>query len=226
MAIRIVLIVAWLLVGLLVTPALTRLPEYLFDAASGGLQAWCWFDIFGKGGAGYRSRRVARGFACGGGCAQGERPLPFRPVPAGTGARTANPILQKGGGGAVAEENDHKPQKFTQAWLEEIIQEAMRKGEFDNLPGKGKPLDLEKDEPDPYAAGEGSWIVNRILRENKVAPLWIELEKAIREDREWLATHPKDHPERQERIRELNEKIMLYNLNKPRGILDKLRYRD
>lgn len=225
MAIRIVLIVAWLLVGLLVTPALTRLPGYLFDAASGGLQAWCWFDIFGKGGAGYRSRRVARGFACGGGCARGGRPLPFRPF---LQARAPGRRILSCGRGrrAVAEENDHKPQKFTQAWLEEIIQEAIRKGEFDNLPGKGKPLDLEKDEPDPYAAGEGSWIVNRILRENKVAPLWIELEKAIREDREWLATHPKDHPERQERIRELNEKIMLYNLNKPRGILDKLRYRD
>lgn len=115
--------------------------------------------------------------------------------------------------------------KFTVHWMEEIIQEAMREGKFDDLPGKGKPLDLEKDEPDPYAR-EGSWLVNKILRENKVAPLWIELEKAIREDREWLATHPKDHPERQSRIQELNEKIMLYNLNKPRSIVDKLRYRD
>src|SRR5690606_20576453 len=41
------------------------------------------------------------------------------------------------------------PQKFTVGWMEEIIQEAMRRGEFDNLPGKGKPLDLRKDEPDP-----------------------------------------------------------------------------
>jgi len=142
------------------------------------------------------------------------------------GAPAANDILVKGGGGELAEESSGKPQKFTAAWIDEIIQDAMRKGEFDNLPGKGKPLDLNKDEPDPYAAGEGSWLVNKILRENKVAPLWIELEKSIREDREWLASHPKDHPERQERIRELNEKIMLYNLNKPRGILDKLRYRE
>jgi len=118
------------------------------------------------------------------------------------------------------------PQKFTVGWMEEIIQEAMRRGDFDNLPGKGKPLDLDRDEPDPYAGKEGSWLVNRILRENKVAPLWIELEKSIREDQEWLATHPKDHPERQARIRELNEKIQLFNLNKPRGILDKLRYRE
>ncbi|MFO7274213.1 MAG: DUF1992 domain-containing protein [Symbiobacteriaceae bacterium] len=117
------------------------------------------------------------------------------------------------------------PQKFTVGWMEEIIQEAMRRGEFDNLPGKGKPLDLRKDEPDPYAR-EGSWLVNRILRENKAAPLWIELEKSIREDKEWLRTHPKDHPERQARIQELNEKIMLYNLNKPRGIVDMVRYRE
>ena len=130
---------------------------------------------------------------------------------------------EKPGGGD--REKTPAPQKFTVGWMEEIIQEAMRRGEFANLPGKGKPLDLTKDEPDPYAK-EGSWLVNRILRENKVAPLWIELEKSIREDREWLATHPKDHPERQVRIQELNEKIMLYNLNKPRGIVDKLRYRE
>jgi len=126
----------------------------------------------------------------------------------------------------MADEKPQDPHKFSVGWMEEIIQEAMRKGGFDDLPGKGKPLDLDKDEPDPYAANEGSWLVNKVLRENKVAPLWIELEKSIREDREWLATHAKDHPERPSRIEELNEKIMLYNLNKPRGIVDKLRYRD
>lgn len=115
--------------------------------------------------------------------------------------------------------------KFSVGWMEEIIQEAMRRGEFNDLPGKGQPLDLEKDEPDPYAS-DGSWMVNRILRNNKAAPLWIELEKSIREDREWLATHPKDHPERQSRLEELNEKILLFNLNKPRGITDKPRVRE
>lgn len=114
---------------------------------------------------------------------------------------------------------------FSVHWMEEIIQEAMRKGKFDDLPGKGKPLDLERDEPDPYAS-EGSWLVNKILRENKAAPLWVELEKEIRADREWLATHPKDHPERPSRLVELNEKILLFNLNKPRGVLDKPRYRE
>lgn len=125
----------------------------------------------------------------------------------------------------MTDEKPSTPGKFTIHWMEEIIQRAMERGEFDDLPGKGKPLDLEQDKPDPYAK-EGSWIVNRILRQNKAAPLWIELEKAIREDREWLASHPKDHPERQDRIQELNQKVILYNLNKPRGLIDKLRYRD
>ena len=125
----------------------------------------------------------------------------------------------------MSDEKSYDPPKFSQRWLDQLIEDAMRRGEFDDLPGKGKPLDLERDEPAPYAKG-GSWIVNRILRQNKVAPLWIELEKSIREDREWLATHPKDHPERQSRIKELNEKIMLYNLNKPRGLIDKIRYRE
>ncbi|MDF2631310.1 MAG: hypothetical protein K0R39_5141 [Symbiobacteriaceae bacterium] len=118
-----------------------------------------------------------------------------------------------------------KPEKFSVGWMEEIIQQSMRRGDFDDLPGKGKPLDLERDEPDPYAQG-GSWIVNRVLRQNKAAPLWIELEKAIREDREWLETHAKDHPDRQARVTELNEKIMLYNQNKPSSVVDKVRYRE
>ena len=32
---------------------------------------------------------------------------------------------------------------FSESLIDEIIREAMEKGEFDNLPGKGKPLDLE-----------------------------------------------------------------------------------
>lgn len=123
------------------------------------------------------------------------------------------------------EREPRSERKFTVHWMEEIIGEAMKQGKFDDLPGKGKPLDLERDEPDPYAR-EGSWIVNRVLRHNKAAPLWVELEKAIREDREWLATHPKDHPERPSRLAELNEKILLFNLNKPRGVLDKPRVRE
>ncbi|HYF80132.1 MAG TPA: DUF1992 domain-containing protein [Symbiobacteriaceae bacterium] len=117
------------------------------------------------------------------------------------------------------------PRKFTVGWMEEIIEQAMRRGDFDDLPGKGKPLDLERDEPDPYAR-EGSWSVNRVLRQNKAAPLWIELQKSIQEDREWLANHPKDHPDRQSRVKELNEKIMLYNQNKPSSIVDQVRFRD
>lgn len=117
------------------------------------------------------------------------------------------------------------PGKFSAHWIDEIIRAAMDRGDFDELPGRGRPLDLERDEPDPYAR-EGSWIVNRVLRQNKAAPLWIELEKAIREDRAWLATHPHDHPERPARLQELNEKIILYNLNKPRAVPDKPRVRD
>lgn len=126
----------------------------------------------------------------------------------------------------MATDGEERPaRKFTVHWMEEIIQDAMKKGKFQDLPGKGKPLDLEQDEPDPYAQ-EGSWVVNRVLRNNKAAPLWVELEKAIREDRQWLASHPKEHPERPSRLVELNEKILLFNLNKPRGVTDKPRVRE
>ena len=33
-------------------------------------------------------------------------------------------------------------------WIDQQIREAQERGEFDNLPGKGKPLDLA---PNPYA---------------------------------------------------------------------------
>src|SRR6202043_3117855 len=46
--------------------------------------------------------------------------------------------------------------------VEDVIREAMERGEFDNLPGKGRPLNLTQDPLlDPMTA-----IVNRILRDN------------------------------------------------------------
>ncbi len=57
------------------------------------------------------------------------------------------------------------------------IEEAMKQGKFDNLPGKGKPLDLE-----PMPAEENArmtWWMLRILRKNDFTPDEVRLRKRI-----------------------------------------------
>jgi DnaJ family protein C protein 28 len=60
-------------------------------------------------------------------------------------------------------------------WIDQQIREAQERGEFDNLPGKGKPLDLA---PNPYAQEQE--LAFKILKDAGYAPEWIELDKSIR----------------------------------------------
>lgn len=55
------------------------------------------------------------------------------------------------------------------------IRRAMEAGEFDNIPGKGQPLDLGG----PYDAD--TWAARRIMKNAGVAPVWIEQRKEIAE---------------------------------------------
>ncbi|HYI13904.1 MAG TPA: DnaJ family domain-containing protein [Thermomicrobiales bacterium] len=67
-------------------------------------------------------------------------------------------------------------------WLEQSIREAQQRGEFDNLSGQGKPQDLTVD---PHA---GDWDSGfRILKNNGLAPAWIEADKEIRAEQAALA---------------------------------------
>ncbi|NWW82098.1 DJC28 protein, partial [Climacteris rufus] len=79
-----------------------------------------------------------------------------------------------------------KKVKITQAverLVEDLIQESMAKGDFDNLSGKGKPLRKFSDSPhiDPMTHN-----LNRILIDNGYQPEWILLQKEIRETIERL----------------------------------------
>ncbi len=68
-------------------------------------------------------------------------------------------------------------------WLEQSIREAQQRGEFDNLSGQGKPQDLTVD---PNA---GDWDSGfRILKNNGLAPAWIEADKEIRAEQAALST--------------------------------------
>jgi DnaJ family protein C protein 28 len=62
-----------------------------------------------------------------------------------------------------------------ESWIDQQIREAQERGEFDNLPGKGRPLDLT---PNPYAQDQE--LAFKILKDAGYAPEWIELDKAIR----------------------------------------------
>ncbi|XP_051998528.1 dnaJ homolog subfamily C member 28 [Xyrauchen texanus] len=71
--------------------------------------------------------------------------------------------------------------KITQALdrlVEDLIQESMARGDFQNLPGTGKPLNKFDHNPymDPMTHN-----LNRILIDNGYQPEWIVLQKEIRE---------------------------------------------
>jgi hypothetical protein len=60
---------------------------------------------------------------------------------------------------------------------EKRIEEAMRQGKFDNLPGFGKPLDLE-----PMPANENArlaWWAIRLMRQNDFVPDEVQWRKRI-----------------------------------------------
>ena len=62
------------------------------------------------------------------------------------------------------------------------IEEAMKRGEFANLPGKGKPLKLDTN---PFLTPQAR-MANRLLKENGFTPRWVELEKEIKQEKAQL----------------------------------------
>lgn len=71
--------------------------------------------------------------------------------------------------------NERKDSRDWESWIDQQIREAQDRGEFDDLPGKGKPLDLGAN---PYAKDQE--LAFKILKDAGYAPDWIELDKALR----------------------------------------------
>ncbi|XP_033334078.2 dnaJ homolog subfamily C member 28 isoform X1 [Megalopta genalis] len=69
--------------------------------------------------------------------------------------------------------------------VEDLIQDAMKKGEFNDLPGTGKPLKENTNLRSPYVDFV-TYKLNEILIENGFTPEWIQLSKDIREETESL----------------------------------------
>jgi DnaJ family protein C protein 28 len=115
--------------------------------------------------------------------------------------------------------------------IEKQIRKAMEEGAFDDLPGKGKPIDLSEN---PFEDPELR-TVHRLLRNAGFAPPFIEERKDIdgtlaRERtilaRAWNLHQQASHSfvaaawtravnEFRERVSELNQRIRLHNLKVP-----------
>jgi hypothetical protein len=90
---------------------------------------------------------------------------------------------------------------------EEKIQEAIATGEFDNLPGKGKPLNLNA----YFATPEQLRMAYSILKSAEVVPEEMELLKQI-ERLNQSASSCENPAEKKMLQRQLTEKLTSFNL--------------
>lgn len=97
---------------------------------------------------------------------------------------------------------------------EKKIREAMDNGEFDDLPGKGKPLQLEDDRHIP----QDIRLAHKILKNANCLPPELELRKEIFSLEE-LLDGVKDEKEKYLQIKKLNFLIMKLNMSR-RGALN------
>ncbi|KAK7277457.1 hypothetical protein RJT34_22470 [Clitoria ternatea] len=113
--------------------------------------------------------------------------------------------------------------------VEQRIWHSMEEGQFENLPGKGKPLKLDTN---PHADPAEDTLY-RILSKNGCAPEWVELNKEIRSKisewrislkKAWATKCSGDHCKWVEssealkfQLQEINDKVFRYNLIVPFG---------
>ena len=117
---------------------------------------------------------------------------------------------------------------------EKMLREAIEDGEFDDLPGKGEPIDLREnpfEDPDLRT-------VHRLLRNAGFAPAWIEERKDIDAElvtaqtkltQAWALFGPRGKAtseaewersvkEFREQVLELQQRIRIYNLKAPAAV--------
>jgi len=145
--------------------------------------------------------------------------------------------------------DEAEPNSFLQAgksmsrlesMAERMLREAIEAGEFDNLPGKGQPVDLSEN---PFADPDLR-VVHKLLRDAGFAPAWIEERKDIDATfeatrqiltRAWKIYRPggvtpnhaawvRNVAEFREKTAELNSRIKLYNLKVPAAVFQRRRF--
>lgn len=90
--------------------------------------------------------------------------------------------------------------------VEQRIQDALKKGEFDNLPGSGKPLVFEND----TNVSEELRLAYKILKNADCLPPEVELKKQINQTKE-LLSGMKETSDKYCLIKKLNFLIMKLN---------------
>jgi hypothetical protein len=92
-------------------------------------------------------------------------------------------------------------------FVEDQIKKAMAEGEFDNLPGKGKPIDLDG----YFQTPEHLRICHSILKNSQFVPEEVQMLKDIEALREKLASCS-DEAQREQLTKTLSEKVLTFNL--------------
>ncbi len=92
---------------------------------------------------------------------------------------------------------------------EEKIREAMRNGDFEDLPGKGKPLELEDDSHLPVDLR----LAYKVLKNANCLPQELELRKEIRNTEE-LLSGIEDTQEKYRQMQRLNYLVMKLNMTR------------
>jgi DnaJ-like protein len=98
-------------------------------------------------------------------------------------------------------------QMFSEKLIEEKIREAMERGEFDDLPGKGKPLDLDE----YFATPEDVRLGYSVLKSAGCLPVEVELQNEIESLKARLGVCD-DERERQSLRKEIEAKTLKLNL--------------
>jgi hypothetical protein len=91
--------------------------------------------------------------------------------------------------------------------VESIIKDAMERGEFDNLPGKGKPIDLTE----YFETPEEVRLANSVLKNSGMTSREVELLKEIAELREVLVA-VLDEKKKQAIAKQIQQKQIEFSL--------------
>ena len=81
-------------------------------------------------------------------------------------------------GAQAVNQEAEQPERSMEEWRDIVsrrIEDAMQQGAFDNLPGRGKPLDLRRD---PFVP-EDQQMAFRLLHNNDLVPAWIGDRKEV-----------------------------------------------
>jgi hypothetical protein len=102
---------------------------------------------------------------------------------------------------------DRKPPGLSwESWIDKQIRDAMERGEFDDLPGKGKPLpDIDRPRDELW------WVRQKLKREDvQLLPPSLQVRKDLDEVRERIAATDDESVVRR-LVAEINEKIREVN---------------